>query len=641
MLDAMRRGAQTWVAKLLFGLLVASFAVWGIGDVFTGWGRGSVATVGSTDISVEEFNREFQRELEQISREARRKLTPDEGRALGIDRRVISQLLGSAALEADAASLGLAISDETLLDSLQNDPSLKDATGKFSKEAFYSFLRQQGLSERAYFALYRRDKVRLQLLDSLVEGLVVPKAMIDIMHAYRDEKRTVEWVTIDADKKITVPEPTDDQLKERYETFKKNFMTPEYRGFNVLMLSVDDLKKQVPVTDEEIAKEYAATKDTYDKPEQRRVQQIAFKDKAAADAALKALRDGSKSFADVAKDAGAKDTDVDLGLVSKKALADPKIADAAFAIEKDKFSDVIEGRLVTAILRVTQIEPGKMETLDGVKEQVKDKIATQKAREILQTKHDEIDDQRFAGKTLKEIGESLKIFYQEVAAADQQGVGKDGNPVLTTPDLRRIMADVFAADAGQFDQAIELASGAYAWVTLGATEEPKQKPFEEVKEPVKADFMAAERDRLVTELAKKLVARVNSGDAMSAIAVDAGGKVEKSEPFTRTTLPHGLSENAVAQTFALAQGKAGSAKTADEASRTIFKVVDITPAPEATPGQVSTLRNQLREGYKSADGYVDGYVSQEINEYAVQLKKRYNASINEVELKRALGVSEQ
>ena len=121
-----------------------------------------------------------------------------------------------------------------------------------------------------------------------------------------------------SDKAVTVAEPDESKLKELYEAGKTKFMTPEYRKFAALLLTVDGLKKQVVVNDEEIASAYEATKETYDKPEQRRIQQIAFKDKAAAEAAKKALTDGSKSFGDVAKDAGAKDTDVDLGLIAKK-----------------------------------------------------------------------------------------------------------------------------------------------------------------------------------------------------------------------------------------------------------------------------------------------------------------------------------
>ena len=628
MLESMRRGAQTWVAKILFGLLVFSFAIWGVADVFTGWGRGSVASVGGTHITAEEYSREYQRELEAFSREANQKLTAEQGQALGLDRRVISQMLGGAAIETHARDLGLDLSDATLIDTLKNDPNLKGADGKFSRDALLDRLRQLGLSERGFLTLYRKDELRTQMLGSLIKGLTVPKPMIDLLHAYNEEKRTVEWLTIDADKVITIPAADDTKLKERYEADKSRYMTPEYRKFQILTLSVDDLKKQMTVTDEEIEKSYAVTKDSYDTPEQRRVQQIAFKDKATADAALKALRDGSKSFGDVAKEAGAKDTDADLGLITKKALIDKKIADAAFALEKDKYSDVIEGRFATVILRVTQIEPGTHKTLADVKGEVSDKLAIEKAKQALQQKHDDVEDARSAGKTLKEVADTLKLSYQDVAGADRQGLGPDGKPVMATSDSTKIMTDVFAPDASALDQGVELPSGAYAWINLTGTDAPKQKTFDEVKGEVELDYKGFERQRLVTELANKLVLKINAGEPMTAIETEAGAKAEKSEPFARKTVPQGLSEAAVAQAFVLGEGKATSAQTTDRGSRTIFKVVAITPAPAPTKEQLDKLTTELQAVY----------TNQMLNEYAETLKARYNASINENELKRALGI---
>jgi len=627
----MRRGSQTWFAKILFGLLVASFAVWGVADVFTGWGRGSVASLKGTEITAEEFSREYQRELESFSREANQKLTAEQGKALGLDRRVISQLIGGAAIETHARELGLDLSDATLVETLQNDPNLKGADGKFSKDAFFERLRQLGLSERGFLTLFRKDELRTQMLGSLIKGMAVPKPMVDLMHAYNEEKRTIEWLTIDADKVITIPAADDAKLKERYEADKSHFMTPEYRKFQILTLAVDDLKNQMTVTDEEIAQSYAATKDSYDTPEQRRVQQLAFKDTATADAALKALRDGSKSFGDIAKDIGAKDTDADLGLITKKALIDKKIADTAFALEKDKFSDVIEGRFATVVLRVTQIEPGTTQTLDGVKDQVRQKLAVEKAKQVLQQKHDEVEDARSAGKTLKEIADSQKLSYQDIAGADRKGLGSDGKPVLPTPDLNKIMSDVFSPDTSSLDQGVELPSGAYAWITLSGTDAPKQKAFEEVKAEVQEEYTTVERQRLVTELANKLVERINAGEPMTALEAAAGAKPQTSEPFTRKTVPQGLTESTVAQAFVMAEGKATSTMTTDQGSRTVFRVVAITPAPAATKEQLDKLTAELQ-----AD-----YTSQVLNEYAETLKARYNASVNEVELRRALGTTEQ
>jgi peptidyl-prolyl cis-trans isomerase D len=631
MLEAMRRGAQSWVAKGLFGILVASFAMWGVADVFRSAGRGSLASIGATQISSEEFQREYQRELERFSREAKQRVTPEQGRAIGLDRRVLNQMIGGAAIEAHAEKLGLGISDAVLIDSIQDDPGLKGPDGKFSKPTFLARLREMGLTERGFLKLFRKDELRTQVIGSLVKGLAVPKPTLELTNAYNQEKRVLEWIAIDADKAVTVAEPDDAKLKERYEAAKSHFMTPEYRKFQLLTLSIDDLKKSVTVTDDDVTKAYAAAKDSYDMPEQRRIQQLSFKDKATAETALKALRDGSKSFGDVAKDIGAKDTDADLGLIKKKSLIDQKIADAAFALEKDKFSDVIEGKFTTVVVRVTQIEPGKLETFDGVKDKVRDKLAAEKAKGELQKKRDEVDDNRSAGKTLKEISETLKLAFQEIAATDAKGNGPDLKPVLNTPDLGKIMADVFAPDAGQNDQGTELASGGFAWVNLLGTDAPKQLPFDDVKADVKIDYMASERKRLVTDLANKLVERLNAGEAMSALEAAAGGKAEKTDAITRTTAPQGVPESAVAQAFAFQAGKSTSAETADKTSRIVFKVVEVTPAPAATKEQLDGLsKNVLAD-----------LTSQVLNEYTESLKKSLNASVNEAELKRTFGGSDQ
>lgn len=486
MLEALRRGAQTRVAKLLFGLLVLSFGIWGVNDVFRGWGRGAVAKVGSTPISDEEFRRAYQDELDRVSRQARQRITAEQGRAFGLDKRVLAQLVSGAALEAHARELGLALSDKTLVEGVQSDPDFQ-IDGKFSKQNFDALLRQIGLTEQGFLNLRRKDELRAAIVKSFITGQTVPKPLFDLMHAYNDEKRVIEWIKVDPDA-VTVTEASEDKLKELYEKDKSKYMTPEYRKVQVLTLGVDELKKQITISDEDIAKSYEATKDGYNKPEERRIQQIAFKDRATAEAALKDLRDGKKSFTDVAKEAGAKDTDVDLGLIPRKSLIDPRIADVAFALEKDKYSDVVEGRFATVILRVTQIEPGVIRTLADVKDQVRDKLATEKAKSDMQNKHDEIEDNRIAGKTLSEIAGTSKLAFKEIPATDAMGMTPDGQPVMETPDLRKIVTRAFAPDNSSDDTALELSDGGYAWVNVLSTEAPKQKPYDQVKDQVKEDY---------------------------------------------------------------------------------------------------------------------------------------------------------
>ncbi|RUO97598.1 SurA N-terminal domain-containing protein [Hyphomicrobium sp.] len=629
MLEALRRGAQTRVAKLLFGLLVLSFGIWGVHDVFTGWGRGAIAKVGSTSISDEEFRRAYQDEIDRVSQQARQRITPEQGRAFGLDRRVLAQLIAGAAIEAHAHQLGLALSDKTIVDGVQADPDFQ-TDGKFSKANFDNLLRQIGLSERGFLDLRRKDELRAAIVRSFIAGQTIPKPLFDLMHAYNNEKRVIEWVKIDPDA-VTVADPTEAKLKELYDKDKSKYMTPEYRNVQVLMLDVDALKKHIDISDAEIQKAYEASKASYDTPEERRIQQISFKDKAAAEAALKALRDGSKSFADVAKEAGAKDTDVDLGLITKKSMIDPKIADAAFSLEKDKYSDVIEGRFADVILRVTQIQPGVTRTLADVKDQVRDKLATEKARAELQNKHDEIEDNRIAGKSLKEIAEAQKITFKEIPAVDATGLGPDGKPVMETPDLRKIISRAFAPDSNNDDAGIELSSDGYAWVNVVSTEAPKQKPFDTVKEEVKNDYLSSERHRLLEELAKKLADRVNAGTPISAIEAEAKNKVEKTEPITRKTIPQSISESVVAQAFAMAKGKAGFGESPDHTTEIVFQVADIIPAPAASLTETDELNRQLQ----------GQLANQTLTEYTEALKKRLGTTVNEAEIKSVLGVSDE
>ena len=626
MLDALRRGSTGWIAKLLIGILVLSFAVWGVADVFTGWGRGSLATVGDHEIRVEDFQRAFQNELSQISEQAGQRVTPEQAHAAGLDNRVLAQLIAWAAVETHAKDLDLALSDQALAEALKNDPAFKGPDGKFSRLAFENVLNRLGVSERGFIALRRRDELRQQLTTAMINGVAVPDSMIDLVNSWREEKRVAEHFTIDANK-IIVPEPDDAKLQATYDSNKGEFVSPEYRKLALLVLSVDNLKGKMDVSDAETQTSYEETKAGYNVPERRRVQQIAFKDKAAATAAKAALA-GGKSFGDIAKEAGAKDADIDLGLIARDKFIDSKIGDAAFSLPKDGVSDVVEGRFATVLLRVTDIQPAVTKTFADVKDQVREKVAKKKAEAQLQTLLDQVEDARSSGKTLKDIAGEMKLEFIEVPATDRFNKTPDDKPAMTLNDGLEIINAAFESQVGVENEAIELRGGGYTWFDVLDVTGKQQKPFDQVKADVKKLTIDNERARLVAELAGKLVERADKGDAMAALATEAGApKVDTPPPFTRTTEAHGLPKDAVAKSFTLAKDKAGSALTTDSKSRIVFKVTAITPAPAPTKEQRDRLTKELQ----------GALADETLSEYVIALQKRLGTHINEAEFKRATG----
>jgi peptidyl-prolyl cis-trans isomerase D len=627
MLDALRRGSTGMVAKILFGVLVASFAIWGIGPVFRNYGHGSLAKVGSHEIQMADFQRAYQNELHLIQRQSGRHITAEQARAAGLDHQILAQLMAWAAVEQHADDLDLALSEQKLIDDVKNDPAFKGPDGRFSRINFDNALSQLGVSERGFMQLRRRDELRQQITTALVNAVAVPESAIDLLNTWRNEKRVAEHFTIDPEKAVTVPDPDEAKLKETYDANKRDFVTPELRKLAVLVVSPDNLKSKMEVSDAEINASYDESKNDYNTPELRRVQQISFKDKAAADAGKAALASG-KSFGDVAKQAGAKDTDIDLGLINKNRLIDPKIADAIFALKKDEVSDAIEGRFATVIARVSDIQPAINRTLADVKDQVHDKLAKQKATTRLQSLLDEIEDARSGGKSLKEIADQMKLEYLEVPETDRNNKAAEGQPAISLPDAQAIIKSGFDSQVGLENEALELRDGGYAWVDVLGVTQAKEKPFADVKDDVKKVAIANERTRLVSELAGKLVEKADTGTPMATLATEAGGvKVDTTQPFTRTTEAHGMSKEAVTKAFSLAKGKAASAPTTDNKSRVVFKVTEVTPAPAPSKEERAHLVKDLSEQY----------TDELLSEYVIALQNRLGTHINQADFQKAVG----
>ena len=187
MLEAMRRGAQGIIAKALFAILILSFAVWGVADVFTGSSQTSIAEVGETPITPDEYQRAFQNELNALSYQVGRRISAEQARAFGLDERVLQRLIGSASVDVHARQLGLALSDQAIIDGLQRDPAFHGPDGKFSRDAVENVMRQLGLTEAGLIRLRRQEELRRHLTSALTAGSVVPRPMVEEMHAYREE----------------------------------------------------------------------------------------------------------------------------------------------------------------------------------------------------------------------------------------------------------------------------------------------------------------------------------------------------------------------------------------------------------------------------------------------------------------------
>ncbi|MBZ0216202.1 MAG: peptidylprolyl isomerase, partial [Fimbriimonadaceae bacterium] len=240
MLDAFRSAMGGWIAKIFIVLLGASFAVWGIADIFGGYGRASIATVGETEVSNDTFRVAFQNQIQRISRQTGQALTLEQARAFNLHGQVLGELIAEATLDNDATDKGLGISQKAIAQGILDDPAFRDSFGTFSRAAYEQFLAFSGLTEAAYVNELRKARMRRQLANSLTAGAIAPQAMNDAFYRFNNETRIVRYVTLGADSIEPVGMPDETTLSAFFEENKAEFRAPEYRRIEILEASAAD-----------------------------------------------------------------------------------------------------------------------------------------------------------------------------------------------------------------------------------------------------------------------------------------------------------------------------------------------------------------------------------------------------------------
>ena len=323
----MRKASSNWLGKtimaVVMGVLIVSFGVWGIADIFRGFGQSTLATVGRTEISINEFRQLYTDKLQQIGRQFGRPLTMDQARAFGLDRQVLQQTVAEAALDEEARRLGLGQSDAETMRMIFSDPNFKGVGGKFDPARFQAMIRQFGFSEPRYIADQRRVSLRRQIAGTFRPASSHRRCMIEALSRFQNEQRSIEYVKLDAAQAGTIDPPSPETLAGYFDDHKTQFRAPEYRKISFVVVTPEEIGKWSEVSDEDAKKLFEQRRDKLAKPEKREVSQMVFPNVEEAAAARNRIASGT-SFEDLAKERGLTPSDVDLGMVAKSGILDPR-----------------------------------------------------------------------------------------------------------------------------------------------------------------------------------------------------------------------------------------------------------------------------------------------------------------------------
>ncbi|RDV01215.1 SurA N-terminal domain-containing protein [Undibacter mobilis] len=631
MLRGIHKASSTWLGKavmgVIMGFLILSFAIWGIGDIFRGFGANSVAKIGGTDISIEQFRQFYTDKLQQLGQQLRRPITPDQARGLGLDQRFLGQMLAESALDEEARSLRLGLSDKSIAERVMTDPNFKGLNGQFDRGRFEQIIRNAGFSEQRYVAEQRNVLLRRQIAQSVSGELPVPQSMLDAVNRYQNERRSIEYVVLGAAQAGNIPQPSDEELTKYFDARKVQFRAPEYRKVTLVSLTPAELAKPDAISDADAKAVYDQRKDSFGVAEKREVRQIVFPKAEDAAAAEEKIKKGA-TFDDIVKERGLNPADTNLGLVTKRDIIDAAVADAAFALPSGQVSAPIKGTFGTVLVSVGKIEPGSQKTFEEVAPQIKQQLAEQRVRNEINDLRDKIEDERAGGATLAETAKKLNLKATEIEAVDRSGRAMDGTPVAAIPRSPDVIGAVFGSDIGVDSEALQLPDGGYLYYDVAAITRSRERTLDEVKDQVTARWRAEELAKRLQTTADDMLGKVKGGMPLAQLASENGLQVETVFGLQRGKAAGGLPASVSDAAFKIAKDAFGVADSDAGDRRYVFRVTEVS-VPPIDPQAASP--DQLKANLQSS------YADDVIGQYLARLEADLGVKINQQAVNQVVG----
>lgn len=637
MLNAIRTASSKWLGRLvltvIMGFLIISFAIWGIGDIFRGGVNRTVATVGSSSISAEEFRAGYNAELQRIQRQVRRVVTSDEARAFGLDRELLNRQIDEVALTAQAKKLGLAVDQLTVMRSITEAPEFK-SNGVFDRARLADALAQAGLSEQAFLQKQADLVLRQQLFNGLAGGMPGAKALGKAIHQFRNEERNLDVIIVPVDKVPPAAEPDEAALKAFFDERKAEFRTVETRKVSVIQVQPVDFAAGLVVTEADLRAFYdrQLAAGRFGSPERRQAQRVLFDTEDEAKAAAAKLAAGT-TFDALLTERKLAPADVDLGLKTAAEIADPALRAAIFATPEGQVSAPVKDPFGFVLVRVAKIEAARVTPFELVRNQIEGDARMDKLQRDPSIKGQvdglfrKIEDQRIAGKSLAEAAQASGAKLVTIPAVDKQGTDGNGNRVAVPGGTETINA-VFASDIGLDNEPLQGRDGGFTWFEVNAVEPARDKSFDEVKDQVKTRLLADRRDKALAELMTGLVKKVEGGATMASVAQELSLSVQRFTGIRRNGREPVLGQAGVDRAFAGAVGKPVTALAGDGVSRALIVPVEATLlAYDPAQDEASGIDRQI------ATGLAEDIMAQ----YTASLRNSLGVTINQSVLNQALG----
>jgi peptidyl-prolyl cis-trans isomerase D len=604
MLDRMRRH-KNWL-KWSLGIVVVAF-IWLYIPSFLepqpgalAGPRAVVATVDGRDITVARFQRAYQQQMQMYRQMYGGQMDEQMLRRLGIDQRIVQQLIETEAALAEAQRRGITATDAEVRARILSLPVFQDNGQFIGADRYRQFLQSQNppIQVSDFEEEVRRSIISEKFEGAITDWITVPQSIVDSEFTKRNEKVKLAVLSFPSDKFKDAVTVTDDEIAKEFEAGKERYRVAEKRKIKYAMVDFQGIQQRTTLTPQDIETYYKDNQQQYSTPEQARSSHILFKTEGKEDAAVKKQAEetlakikGGADFAALAKKLSEDPVSAaqggDLGLGPRGKMV-KEFDDAQFALKPGEVSELVKSQFGYHIIKLTEKQPAKTQTLDEVRPLIEQMLKSQRAQQEAERVSTEL-----AGKITKPADFDTIAKQRGLVVNESGFFGRQemiGGGLTFDPQISN---RAFELKPGEVSEAVRGSQG-FVFLTLTGTQESRLPTLEEVKSRVREDVQRKKAAEAARQKATSLVAQLKSGD-FNAVAKAAGLEAKTTELVARgAAYPDvGANQEIDNAAFALASGGV-SEPVVTETGAVVVKVLEKTsPTPDEVKNGRDTIRTEL------------------------------------------------
>lgn len=537
LLQKIRDHAKGWFAYTIVGLLTIPFAVWGINYYFEAGGPMDAAVVGGGKITLQEFQRAYQQQRQQLQAMLGGSADPALLEGPRLKQDVLRQLIDERVLDQVVRDHGFRVGDRQLHDALVALPVFQQSGG-FNKDLYERLLRNQGYTATMFEESLRQSLTTGQLRDGVVESTLITPTEMEQIVALLKQQRDLRYVVLPLERYIAKASVDDAAIAEYFERNKDRLVNPEQVQVQFVELKLAQVAESITVGEDELKAAYEEQIAKYGQPEERQASHILVKlppnageteveqARARAQQILDSIRSGAKSFDQALQEAKADTSGQlegdELGTIGKGMFDDPALENALFALPKPgEISEPVRMPAGFHLVRLDGVTPARVKPFEEVREIVAKELRQQQAENRFYEITQNLANLSYENRdSLEPAAKALNAPIQESGWFSRKG----GEGITAHP---KAIDSAFSEDVlkrGLNSEPLELEPGHVVVLRVKNHRDATPRTLEEAREDIVKVLREQKARETLAKDAETLKARAAQGEHLQTLAAEFGGE---------------------------------------------------------------------------------------------------------------------